>query len=111
MREESVQWFRWLGTRGLLTPELHARCDGIPAETDLDRWHRHLESIHCHDRNAHDLAQHMTVKTFEKFDEALVEDVLDQTNVRDRLDLPFASARAAYARGTLQEPATGNPAL
>jgi hypothetical protein len=53
----------------------------------------------------------MTVKTFEKFDEALVEDVLDQTNVRDRLDLPFASARAAYARGTLQEPTIGNPAL
>ena len=119
VHEESIQWFPWLGTRGLLTLELHARCDGISAETDLlsitykktnlDRWHGHLESIQRHDRNACDLAQHMTVKTFEKFDEALVEDLLDEANSRDRLDLPIASARAAYTLGMLQEPTTGNP--
>ncbi|MHB1307030.1 MAG: hypothetical protein ACYC23_08120, partial [Limisphaerales bacterium] len=120
VREESVQWFPWLGTRGLLTLELHGRCDGISAETDLlsitykktnlDRWHRHLESIQGGRRNAFDLAQHMTVKTFEKFDEALVEDLLDEANARDRLDLPVAAARATHALGTRQKPPTDNPA-
>jgi len=69
VREESVQWFPWLGTRGLLTLELHARCDGISVETDLlsithkktslDRWHGHLASIRGGNHNALNLAQHM----------------------------------------------------
>ena len=121
VREESVQWYPWLGTRGLLTLELHARCDGISAETDLlsitykktnlSRWHGHLESIQSGRHNALDLAQHMAVKTFEKFDEILVEDLLDEANARDRLDLPAASAHAAQALNTLQKLPPDNPAL
>jgi len=120
-RQESVQWFPWVGTRGLLTLELHARCAGISAETDLlsitykktnlDRWHGHLESIQSGNHKALDLAQHMAIKTFEKFDEALVEDVLDEANARDRLDLTFALARATHALATLQETNTKNSAL
>ena len=35
VRAESVQWFPWLGTRGLRTLKLHARCDGIAVERDV----------------------------------------------------------------------------
>jgi len=113
-RNESVQWFPWLGTRGLLTLELHARCDGITVERDLlsitykktnfDRWRGHLESIQGGIRNALDLAQHMAVKTFDKFDEALLEDILNEANARDRLDLPCAAARAAHVLNRFQRP-------
>ena len=104
---ESVQWFPWLGTRGLLTLELHARCDGLGAkcdglsitynQTDPARWRTHLESIVRGDRTALDLAQRMAVKTFDKFDEMLAEDLLDEANARDRLDLPGAKLRAEQA--------------
>jgi ATP-dependent Lhr-like helicase len=121
VREESVQWFPWLGTRGLRTLELHARCDGISAETDLlsitykktslSRWQGHLASIQVGNHNSLDLSQHMAVKAFEKFDESIVEDILDEANARDRLDLPCASARAARLLSGLQSPTTENPPL
>ncbi len=107
VRADSVQWFPWLGTRGLLTLELHAKCDGIAAECDalsitykkIDpaRWHTHLESIARGDHTALDLAQRMNVKTFDKFDETLTEELLDEANARDRLDLPGARLRAEQA--------------
>ncbi len=107
VRAESVQWFPWLGTRGLLTLELHARCDGIATEcdtlsitykkTDHARWRTHLESIVRGDRTALDLAQRMAVKTFDKFDDALAEELLDEANARDRLALPGAKLRAEQA--------------
>ncbi|HEX5222918.1 MAG TPA: DEAD/DEAH box helicase [Verrucomicrobiae bacterium] len=119
--EESIQWFPWLGTRGLRTLALHARCDGISAETDLlsitykktnlDRWRGHLESIRGGRHNALDLAQHMTVKIFEKFDAALEVDILDEANARDRLNLPLASARAAEALTVLNDHAGKNRSL
>lgn len=106
-RAESVQWFPWLGTRALLTLELHAKCDGIAAEcdalsitykkTDLARWRTHLESIAIGKRTALDLAQQITLKTFDKFDDTLVEELLDEANARDRLDLPGAKLRAEQA--------------
>jgi ATP-dependent Lhr-like helicase len=104
VRAESVQWFPWLGTRGLLTLELHARCDGVAVErdglsitykkTDPTRWREHLESIARAQRTALDLAQRIDVKTFDKFDETLAEELLDEANARDRLDLPGARLRA-----------------
>jgi ATP-dependent Lhr-like helicase len=107
VRAESVQWFPWLGTRGLLTLELHAKCDGIATEcdtlsitykkTDPARWRTHLESILREERTALNLAQQMTVKTFDKFDDVLAEELLDEVNARDRLDLPGARLRAEQA--------------
>ena len=104
VRTESLQWFPWLGTRGLLTLELHAKCDGIAAEcdalsitykkTDPARWRAHLESIFHGNRTALKLAQKMAVKTFDKFDETLAEELLDEANARDRLDLAGARLRA-----------------
>ena len=121
VREESVQWFPWLGTRGLLTLELHARCDGISVETDLlsitykktnlDRWRGHLASIQGGKHTALDLAQHMAVKTFDKFDGALVEELLDEANARDRLDLPCSLKRAASVLRDLQNPTAENRSL
>jgi ATP-dependent Lhr-like helicase len=106
-RTESVQWFPWLGTRSLLTLELHARCDGLVAErdelsitykkVDRARWLEHLETITCGSRTGLDLAQQMTVKTFDKFDDALTDELLDAANAIDRLDLPNVKHRADEA--------------
>ncbi len=105
VRAGSVQWFPWLGTRALRTLELHARCAGRAVETDVlsityrdtdpDGWRAHLESIPRGDRTALDLARQMAVKAFDKFDDTLTEDLLDEANARDRLDLPAAASRAA----------------
>ncbi len=112
VRKESIQWFPWVGTRGLLTLELHARCDGIAAETDrlsitykktgLGRWRGHLQTIQRGRRSSLELAQQMRVKMFEKFDEVLDEDLLDESNARGRLDLPAALASSAQMLGHLQ---------
>ena len=63
-------------------------------KTDPARWRAHLESIARVERTALDLAQRMTVKTFDKFDDVLTEELLDEANARDRLDLPGARLRA-----------------
>ena len=107
VRADSLQWFPWLGTRALLTLELHAKCDGIAAEcdalsvtykkTDLAHWRTHLESIARGERTVLDLAHRMNVKTFDKFDDVLAEELLDEANARDRLDLPGARLRAEQA--------------
>ena len=109
LRDRSIQWFPWVGTRALHTLQVHARYDGIPAETDdlsityqqltLDRWKGHLEGVARGDRLALDLARTMSRKSVEKFDELLTEDLLDEANARDRLDLSTASesARATAA--------------
>ena len=70
-------------------------------KTDPARWRAHLESISRGDRSALKLAQYMDVKTFDKFDETLAEELLDEANARDRLDLPGAKLRAEQAIHTL----------
>ncbi|MEQ1852147.1 MAG: DEAD/DEAH box helicase [Chthoniobacteraceae bacterium] len=115
IRAGTVQWFPWIGTRGLLTLELHARCAEIEAErdalsitykkTDSAGWRTHMESIARGGHTALDLARRMTVKTFEKFDETLAEELLDEANARDRLDLAGAKLRAEQALSTLTRPA------
>ncbi|MDB6054190.1 MAG: box helicase domain protein [Verrucomicrobiales bacterium] len=108
VRDNSIQWFPWLGTRGFLTLELQARCSGIATESDIlsityrntnfQQWQEHLSLIGCGERTALELAKHMKIKTFEKFDETIREELLDETNSRDRLDLASASS---IARKTL----------
>jgi hypothetical protein len=60
-----------------------------------------LESIARGERTALNLAQQMAVKTFDKFDDVLAEELLDEANARDRLDLPGARLRAEQAIHTL----------
>jgi ATP-dependent Lhr-like helicase len=103
-RQDSVQWFPWLGTRGLLTLELHARCEGLSVERDelsitykkttTERWRSHLAAISSGRRTALDLARQMSVKTFDKFDDLLTDEILDEANARDRLDLEIAKERS-----------------
>ena len=50
----------------------------------------------------------MSVKTFEKFDDSLAEDLLDESNARDRLDLPSAFACSAHVLELLHNGATVN---
>ena len=56
-----------------------------------------MESIARGERTALNLAQRMNVKTFDKFDDVLAEELLDEANARDRLDLPGARLRAEQA--------------
>ncbi|MEI7773730.1 MAG: DEAD/DEAH box helicase [Verrucomicrobiota bacterium] len=105
IRADSVQWFPQLGTRGLFTLELHARCDGLAVEkdalsitykkTDMIRWREHLTKIAQGHLTAVDLAKCMPIKTFDKFDETLAEDLLDEANAHDRLDLAAALEKAS----------------
>jgi ATP-dependent Lhr-like helicase len=104
-RDESLQWFPWLGTRALLTLELYARAKGLVVERDLlsltykgisiDCWRSHLECIMRNECSALELAQKMPNKTFEKFDDLLPEELLDEANAHDRIDLQAASSRAS----------------
>jgi ATP-dependent Lhr-like helicase len=104
VRAESIQWFPWLGTRGLLTLELHAACDSLEVIRDelsitykkieTARLRKHLESIASGNRTALELAQRMGIKVFDKFDDTLMENLLDEANARDRLDLPGAKLRS-----------------
>lgn len=103
-RTDSIQWFPWIGTRGLVTLGLHAHCDGISAErddlsitykkVDLRQLRNHLELIVHENHTALELAMRMKVKVFDKFDDLLTENLLDEANARDRLDLPAAKLRA-----------------
>ncbi len=107
VHSESVQWFPWLGTRGMVTLELFARCGGLPTERDelsityrkinITDWRAHLQSIVRGGRTALDLAQKLEVKSFDKFDDILAEELLDEANSRDRLDLQDAKQRAEQA--------------
>ena len=111
VRADSVQWFPRLGTRGLVTLELHARCDGLAVEkdvlsitykkTDMARWRAHLTTIAQGHRTALNLAQRLGMKTFEKFDETLAEDLLDEANAHDRIDLTGACDKAVEALASI----------
>jgi ATP-dependent Lhr-like helicase len=107
VRGDSVQWFPWLGTRALLTLELYARCDGLAVtrdelsisyrKTDFERWRGHLNFISRGGATALDLARLMSAKTFDKFDNVLAAELLDEANAHDRLDLLTAKLRAEQA--------------
>ena len=112
VRADSIQWFPWVGSRGMQTLELHARCEKIVCKTDslsitykkvtLGQWRAHLQSIIENKRSPLHLAQRMAIKTFEKFDEALSDDLLDQANAHDRIAMNAAiqaSMKALAASG------------
>lgn len=61
---------------------------------DRARWLEHLETIAIGNRTALELAQVMAVKTFDKFDDVLTEELLDAANACDRLDLPNVKQRS-----------------
>lgn len=107
VRTDSIQWFPWVGSKGLLTLELHARCNRIECGTDglsityrrinLQSWAAHLQSIVLNERTPLQLAQEITIKTFDKFDETLTDELLDQANAHDRIDPSTAVTAAVQA--------------
>jgi ATP-dependent Lhr-like helicase len=107
VRRDAIQWFPWVGTLGMRTIALHATAACIPHETDslsityktnsLSNIHAHWREIAADVRAPLELARHMTVKTFEKFDGVLSDELLDVANARDQLDPSAARAAAAAA--------------
>ncbi len=106
-RPGSTQWFPWVGTLGLRTIALYASAAGIPHEADslsitykatsLPDIRAHWREIASDTKTPLELARFMAVKTFEKFDSFLSEDLLDQANARDQLDQEVARSAASFA--------------
>lgn len=104
VRSSSIQWFPWIGTRALRALELCATCAEISAETDelsityknIDEatWKIHLEFITKTNHSALELARHMKIKGFEKFDSVLPDELLDHANALRSIDL-FTARSAA----------------
>ncbi len=104
-KPKAVQWFPWIGTRGFRTLLLHAQAAGlecIPGQLSLtypsinhEQFHRHLRSIADGYLRGDELAAHFQIKTFEKFDPFIPEDLLNFANGHDRLDIEGARQVAA----------------
>jgi ATP-dependent Lhr-like helicase len=101
-----IQWFPWVGTRGLQTLWLHAKRAKIDvtlgklsityhvesAESFLD----HLIQIAEWEIEGEELADLLPVKTTEKFDEFIPPNLLNTSNARSRLDLNEARTMVKY---------------
>jgi ATP-dependent Lhr-like helicase len=104
IRRKYVQWFPWTGTRGLRTLALHAKAADIRHEIDglsikykfetCDHLFEHLRSIVDDRTTATELAALLRVKTFEKFDGVLSDELLDVRNGRDHLCMESARGAA-----------------
>jgi len=102
-----VQWFPWIGTRGVLTLRAFASAAHMPHEIDrlsityhVDSAHaflEHLQAIVHSSSSAAELAHHMPVKAMQKFDEMLPPELLDLANGHDHLDLEEARRAASEA--------------
>jgi ATP-dependent Lhr-like helicase len=102
--KQSIQWFPWIGTRGLLTLSLLAKYFGIEAEVDrmsiiyhvnsLNQLHEHLRRKVAAELDSVSLARLMPVKCFEKFDDFVPESLLDKANAMTRLSIRDACEAA-----------------
>jgi hypothetical protein len=102
-----VQWFPWIGTRGVLTLRAFASAAHIPNEIDrlsiiyhMDSeraFLEHLASIVHSSSSAGELASHIPVKAMQKFDNLLPPELLDLANGHDHLDLGDARRAAKQA--------------
>jgi ATP-dependent Lhr-like helicase len=97
MRKE-IRWFPWVGTRTFETFRAFARKAGIKHEVD---WHRlsiayqlesaddlasHLSQIANSNLSSTELAESMPIKSIEKYDGFLSNELLDMANGHDRLN-------------------------
>ncbi len=109
IRPGIIQWFPWLGSRGLQTLSLYAESCKIEATTDAvsisyrlpsqEAFCGHLQGIANSQRTPLELARLMPVKQFEKYDSLLCDDLLVAAIARDRLDV---SGAVDAARETLR---------
>jgi len=104
VRSGGVEWFPWLGTRGMLTLRLLADAAGIAHRPDqlsiiyklpaIADFRAHMEFIAAGPLDAQALAQRMAMKMHEKYDCFVPESLLDLANDRDRLALDEARTAA-----------------
>jgi ATP-dependent Lhr-like helicase len=102
---QSIQWFPWVGTRGLRTLSLIAKSTKIAHETDQlsityhlsspEEFRAHLREVSKSQPDAVALARLMPNKAIEKFDAFAPEQLLDEANAQSRLDV--SETRAACA--------------
>lgn len=95
-----VSWFPWVGTKALRTLRLMLTVMEVPHDYDAlsltltgvneKGFAQVLRKLAAHAFDPVELAAKMEVKTFDKFDELLPEDILDEINARDRLDVEAA---------------------
>ncbi|HEX3719668.1 MAG TPA: DEAD/DEAH box helicase [Verrucomicrobiae bacterium] len=92
-----VQWFPWVGSRGLLTLKVYADAMSVSHEVDKlsityhvdspEKFFNHLEEIANSPAQANELVRFIPVKTIQKYDDLLPDDLLDIANGHDYLDL------------------------
>ena len=95
-----VQWFPWVGTRGLLTLWLHAERADMNAKlgrfsitykvASLKEFLDHMRQVSEWDIAGEELADLLPIKSYEKFDCFIPTELLNAANARSRLDLDEA---------------------
>jgi len=102
-----IEWFPWLGTRSSRALALFAEAAGIKYVTtplsiqykldSLSQFKEHLKFISSNDQiTSLELARLMKIKTFEKYDSMIPEELLDFANAQDRIDFDEARDVAKY---------------
>ena len=94
---QSIQWFPWVGTRGLRTLALLAQAAKIAYETDKlsityhlatpEEFYSHVREISNSRPDSVALASLMPNKAVEKYDDFVPEQLLDEANARTRLNV------------------------
>ena len=99
-----IQWFPWIGTRGVLTLKAYAAAGGIRHETDKlsitywvensQEYFEHINGIVHSPMPAEKLAVFMPVKAIQKFDGFISDELLNLANGHDYFDLKGAREAA-----------------
>ena len=110
--DDIVQWFPWIGTRGVTTLCLWAEsreiacCRGALSlsyeDISLSAFRRHLQEMVDGDVDPVELAALLKAKGRERFDRYVAEDLVDKANAQDRLDLQAANQAARDALAELE---------
>lgn len=117
VRPREIQWFPWVGTRGFETLRAFARSAGIKHEADelsityqvdsLEHFRAHLAEISNSKLSAAELAAFLSVKSIEKFDGLLADEVLNVANGHDRLNFEEAKLVAIKNLGAMKHDGSG----
>lgn len=109
---KSILWYPWTGTKVLRTLrlmltqlEIDHEYDELSlnlSECDTARFAKVLRQLATTPFTAVELAAEMEIKAFDKFDELLPSEVVDQMNARDRIDLQGALKVVANAIAPLK---------
>jgi len=119
--KQTIQWFPWVGSRTLRTLSLMAKSSAIPH--DLDRlsitFHvrsreellNQLRQLVRFPPDAISLARLLPIKSVEKFDDFISDDLLDEENSRKRIDLAgaFRACEALATKAAIASPPTVQP--